>query len=538
MKEINILDCTLRDGGYVNNWCFGNERMRAIFSNLTDAGIDFIEIGFLDERETYDMNRSIQPNTSCYDEIYKGCSKKQSLVFAMIDYGTCSIDNIGLCEESFIDGIRVIFKKPNAEKAVEFAKELMDKGYKVCLQMVSITSYSDSDVLKFAEKVNELNPFAVSIVDTYGLLHAKDVKHYFELLNHNLNEEIVLAYHAHNNFQLAYANTIEIAQEKVKRNLIVDATIYGMGKSAGNAPLELVMMYYNREFGERYDINPILEAIDIHIIKIYSKKYWGYNLQFYLSASNDCHPRYVEYLLEKKTVTVKDINLIIGLIPKSDKLDYNEKIIEELYIQYQNNAKGEYKDETTEFFEEISKRKLLLLGPGKTVLTHQEKIHSYIEQEKPIVIAVNFCPKHIKCDHIFISNAKRYDMIVYEYQQRYDSTKLVVTNNVLNHKNEYDYVLSYHKLLDDNENICDNALIMMLNGMVNHGIKQVMLAGFDGFSEKGISSYYSEYLELSDDYQRLIKINKSIKERIQVLEKQINIDFLTPSLYREEDESV
>lgn len=78
MSNINILDCTLRDGGYVNNWRFGNERMKAIFDNLTDAGIDYIEIGFLDEREVYDENRSIQPNTQCYDKIYKGCKKKQS----------------------------------------------------------------------------------------------------------------------------------------------------------------------------------------------------------------------------------------------------------------------------------------------------------------------------------------------------------------------------------------------------------------------------------------------------------------------------
>lgn len=535
MKKINILDCTLRDGGYVNNWYFGNERMRAIFNNLTEARIDCIEIGFLDEREPYDKDRSIQPNTKCYDEIYKGCSKKQSLVFAMIDFGTCGIENIGLCEESFIDGIRVIFKKPNVEKAVEFAKELMDKGYKVCLQMVSITSYSDMDVLKFVTKVNQINPFAVSIVDTYGLLHAKDAKHYFELLNHNLKAQIILGYHAHNNFQLAYANTIEIAQEGVKRKLILDATLYGMGKSAGNAPLELVVMYYNREIGKCYDINPILEAIDMYIIKMYRQKYWGYNLQFYLSASNDCHPRYVEYLLGKKTITVKDINQIIGLIPEQNKLDYNEKVLEELYVKYQNGTKKYARDDTDKFFGDISEKKILLLGPGKTILSQQEKIKEYINKEKPIVVAVNFYPKYIKCDYIFISNAKRHDMIVFEYQQNPNNIKLVVTNNAANNKKVYDYILSYNKLLDENEYIRDNGLIMMLNGMIIHAVKQVALAGFDGFSEKGLNSYYSEYLELSDDYQHLLRINTKMKERMQMLGKKICLDFLTPSLYDKDE---
>lgn len=306
-----------------------------------------------------------------------------------------------------------------------------------------------------------------------------------------------------------------------------------MGKSAGNAPLELVIMYYNREFGEYYDINPVLEAIDMHILKIYRQKYWGFSLQFYLSASNDCHPRYVEYLLGKKTVTIKDINQIIGLVPAQNKLDYNEKIIEELYIQYQNNAKGYCRDDTDEFFDIVSKQNVLLLGPGKMILSYQEEINTYIEKEKPIVIAVNFYPKHIKCDYIFISNAKRYDMIVCEYQQKQSDIKLAVTNNAVSDKKSYDYILSYYKLLDENEYIRDNGLMMMLNGMIGHGINQVMLAGFDGFSVKGLGNYYSEHLELSDDCQHLLKTNTNMKERIRTLGKKIHIDFLTPSLYKD-----
>lgn len=531
MNKINLLDCTLRDGGYVNDWCFGKEVMQAVFEKLTDAGVEFIEIGFLDERRPFDINRSIQPNTKCYDEIYKGVSKKQSTVFAMIDYGTCNIDNIGLCKDSFIDGIRIIFKKPNAGKAVEFAKHLMDKGYKVCLQMVSITSYSDFDVLEFVNKVNEISPYAVSIVDTYGLLHTRDVMHYFRLLNKNLKEDIILGYHAHNNFQLAYANTIEIAQEKVSRELVLDATIYGMGKSAGNTPLELMVMFMNREFGVRYDINPILEAIDLHILKIYSQKYWGYNLQFYLSASNDCHPQYVQYLLGKKTIRVKDVNQIIGAIPEENKLDYNEKIIEELYVNYQNGVDGSYEDNTDDFFKLLEERDILLLGPGKTVVSHQDNINAYIQEKNPVVIAINFYPQNINCDYIFISNAKRYDLIILEHKQHNSNTKIVVTNNTISNKNIYDYVLSYNKLLDENGYIRENGVVMFLNGLISHNITEVVLAGFDGFSPKGLSSYYSEYLELSDDYEHLLKINANVKERIVKMRERIDISFLTPSLY-------
>lgn len=531
MNKINVLDCTLRDGGYVNDWLFGNETMLAVFEKLTESGVESIEIGFLDDRRPFDPERSIQPSTKCYDEIYKGYSKKQATVFAMIDYGTCSIDNIGLCKDSFIDGIRVIFKKPNAEKAVEYAKQLQDKGYKVCLQMVSITSYSDMDVLEFVNKVNAISPYAVSIVDTYGLLHTKEVLHYFRLLNKNLNDDIILGYHAHNNFQLAYANTIKIAQENVKRELILDATIYGMGKSAGNTPLELLVMYMNREWGVRYDINPILEAIDRHILKIYSQKYWGYSLHFYLSASNDCHPTYVQYLLNKKTITVKDVNQIIGMIPEENRLDYNEKLVEKLYIEYQSGLSGLYKDNTEEFFGLLSQKEVLILGPGKTIRSQQDEINEYISKNNPVVIAVNFYPKHIKCDYIFISNSKRYDLITLEHKNYNSDIKIVVTSNTIKENSSYDYALNYNNLIDENEIIRENGLIMLLNGMDMHGVNKVTLAGCDGFSEKGLSSYYSEYLELSEDYEQLIKINANVKERIQKMKENMEISFLTSSIY-------
>ena len=120
MRNIKLLDCTLRDGGYMNDWEFGHNHLCSIFQRLTDTGVDFIEIGFLDERRPFDRNRSIMPDTRSANRIYGKLDKGRAVVLGMIDYGTCSLENIQHAKETFIDGIRVIFKKHVMREAMEF----------------------------------------------------------------------------------------------------------------------------------------------------------------------------------------------------------------------------------------------------------------------------------------------------------------------------------------------------------------------------------------------------------------------------------
>lgn len=530
MKEISLLDCTLRDGGYVNDWNFGHETMVCIFERLVSAGVDIIEVGFLDERREFDINRSIQPNTECYNKIYNGCDKGNTLVFGMIDYGTCGIENISDKADSFLDGIRIIFKKPNAHKAIELGKQIMAKGYKVCYQMVSITSYNDRDVLDFVDEVNRANPFMVSIVDTYGLLHSQQLNHYFDLLDHNLKESIKLGYHAHNNFQLAYSNCISFLQKRTDRSIAVDGTIYGMGKSAGNAPIELLIMCLNKSYCKSYNIDQILEAIDVNIMKIYHEHYWGYNLHFYLSASNDCHPEYIKYLLQKKTLSIQAVNNIVKDIPEPYKLNYNKECIESLYNKYQSGICNDEKG-TEELFSTIKGKTVLVFGPGKSLKSNSDKVKKYIAENNPIIISANFVFDDIPQDYIFMSNSKRYSMMIIDISKNSLSSKIIATSNITSTGKQFDHVLNYEDLREDSDLISDNSLIMLLNLLRKAEAGNVVLAGFDGFSPNKSENYYNEYLELSADYDRLLCVNSAISNRISELRKQMSISFLTPSLY-------
>lgn len=377
-KTVSLLDCTLRDGGYINDWNFGHDVIIGTYKRLDNACVDYIEVGFLDDRRDFDINRTITPSTSGFDKIFKNIKKKHSIPVAMIDYGTCDISNIKNASESFIEGIRVIFKKDKIEQALPYCKKIKDKGYKLFIQAISITAYSDIEMLEYIQKINEVEPYAFSIVDTYGLLNRKKLTNYFRLMDNNLKSSIKIGYHGHNNFQLAFSNSIEFLATDTKRDLIVDSTVYGMGKSAGNCASELLGMHMNEQYEKNYDINQFLEILDTDLMTIYEKSYWGYKYNFYLSAMQNCHPNYVSYLLNKKTLSVTSVNKILDLIPFEQKLLYKESLIESLYTQYQDKINCVSSD-----FEKLKEiffnKEILLIGPGYTIVKEKEKVKKYFD---------------------------------------------------------------------------------------------------------------------------------------------------------------
>ena len=529
MGNINLLDCTLRDGGYVNDWEFGLDNLVNIFERLVSANVDIIEVGFLDERRSFDINRSICPSTRDMDLIYDRLDKGSSMIVGMIDYGTCDIEKISPCKESFLDGIRVIFKKDKKEKAFEFCRQIKELGYKVFAQLVSITSYSDKELLEAIELANEVKPYAVSIVDTYGLLHKNNLMHYCEVLDHNLLPEIGLGYHSHNNFQLAYSNCIEFLNARLKRDVVVDATLHGMGKSAGNAPIELLAMYLNETWGKKYDINHIMEAIDVNIMNIYRKTPWGYNFKFYISASNDCHPNYVAYLRNKHTLSIKSINAILRELKGDKKLLYDEELIEKLYLDYQAQKIND-KETINILKKKFEGENIVLLGPGKSIETEKGRIKEYIQQKKGLVISTNFLHDEYPISYVFLSNSKRYVQLSATLN-RYE-TKVIATSNVTKTNGEFDFVLQYSSLLDLDATIIDNSLLMLLKVMMKIGVKKVALAGFDGYSTTDNHNYFKSNMEYKFEPLKAKEINEYVLEKIKRFREQLEIEFITTSYYQ------
>ena len=536
MSEISLLDCTLRDGGYVNDWKFGHGNLISIFERLADSGVDIIEIGFLDERRPFDIDRSIMPDTICAGKIYGGLERKQAMVVGMIDYGTCGIENLQPCGESFLDGIRVIFKKHLMHQAMEFCGQVKALGYKVFAQLVSITSYSDGELLELIKLVNEVQPYAVSMVDTYGLLHPDELLHYYEILDENVIPQVKIGFPAHNNFQLGYANALAFISKKSRHDIVVDGTLYGMGKSAGNAPLELIAMRLNDKYGKNYDISPMLEAIEESVMEFYARSQWGYKLFFYLCGKNRVHPNYLKYYDDKKNFSASKMDMLLSQIePEDKKLLYDKDIAEQVYNSYTEGEGSDYNSRIA-FVRETANRKLLLIGPGKNIRLEDSKVQSFIEKEKPYIISINYIPENICVDCVFVTNGKRYhDMTLSLREEKNRNVKFLATTNVECRNGKFHFVVNRAPLLERNESIIDNSFLMLIKFLKSIDVKEVFCAGFDGYSDKE-DNYCNPAMEYLFVKREALHLNSHMKNAIAEFRNTMDIHFITYSAYDAEED--
>lgn len=531
MKEIKLLDCTLRDGGYLNDWEFGHANLLSIFERLVSSGTEIIEIGFIDERRQFDLNRSIMPTSSCARKIYGKTDKRNAIIVGMIDYGTCSIQQLEKCEDSYLDGLRVIFKKHVMHEAIAFCQEVKNLGYKVFAQAVSITSYNDEELLELVGLVNELEPYAMSMVDTYGLLYKDNLMHYFTFLDKHLKPEIGLGYHSHNNFQLAYSNCMEVLRYQTDRMTVIDGTLYGMGKSAGNAPIELLAMHLNEQYGKHYDMNQLLEAIDGNIMNLYQETPWGYSLFFYLAASNHCHPNYVKALMDNHTLSIKSINEILDKIEDEKKLLFDKDYIEQLYYEYQHTNCNDLEDRE-KLSSKLMDKDILILGPGSTLKKEADVIKNYIQEHAPTVIAINFIPDDFQVDYVFLSNPRRYIRLMNAIKEdRNKEVEIIATSNVTKAKGTFKYTLNNSSLLDKDAVVMDYSFVMLLKVLISLGIKHVTCAGLDGYSENE-ENYASKDMEYWFAQRNAETLNRYVYEYLKKAKGNIDVTFITTTHYK------
>ena len=259
---VEVLDCTLRDGGYINNWEFGRHAIPSILKKLDQGGIDIIECGFLTGQSRGEDTTLFQSP----EELVPLLPHREggAMFVAMIALGEWELspDRLPPRCPGGISGIRLTFHREEAEKAFSWAAALMDKGYQVFLQPVGTAFYSDLELLRLVEQVDRLHPFAFYIVDTLGSMLPNQVTRQFHLIDENLDSGVKVGFHGHNNLQLAYANAQTLVELGSSRPLLIDASIQGMGRGAGNLNTELFLEHLNDNAGGRYQVKPLLRAID------------------------------------------------------------------------------------------------------------------------------------------------------------------------------------------------------------------------------------------------------------------------------------
>ncbi len=333
-NKLLLLDCTLRDGGCANSFNFGSSDMEKIKTGLEEVGVDIIEVGYISDKGS-EFNRTQFIDDKAVNNFIK--DKKNNITYvAMIDYNTFDFNKLGDRSENTIDGIRLAFHKKDLDEALKCIEIISKKGYDVYIQPMVIINYSEEELTKLVEFINQSpsNIKALYIVDSFGQMYPENVRKLFKYIDSNLKEDVMLGFHGHNNRQMAYANSLEFINMPTDRYKMIDSSLDGMGKGAGNVPTELLISYINRKLNKDYNIDKAYEIIN-EVIKEYTKEYkWGYEQKYLLSANHGCTPSHVNYFIENFNVNLKELNILLGMLDSSKKIASDKEHCNQVYKKY------------------------------------------------------------------------------------------------------------------------------------------------------------------------------------------------------------
>lgn len=326
MRKIEVLDCTLRDGGYINDWKFGNDNILKIFESLNKANVHYIECGFINNIKTdYDIDTTIFKSFKELENTL--IDNKECEIALMMLINDFDIEKLPVCTSNkWI--IRLSFHKHELDKAIEYGLKIKEKGYKLFFQPTVIMSYEDKEIIHMLEICNNIiKPDVVGIVDTIGEMNQNDITRLTKIFDKYLNRNISLLFHGHNTLQLAFCNSIAFINSCKSRNTIIDSTLMGMGRDAGNVCTELILEYLSSNYSLNYDINEIINLVDNVMIKINSKYKWGYSPFYMLNAQIKIHPKYGKFFRNN----IKELNLIelknlLNKVPLDKKYEFDEKV--------------------------------------------------------------------------------------------------------------------------------------------------------------------------------------------------------------------
>lgn len=516
-NKVKVLDCTLRDGGYINNWEFGEQIIRNIVRSLVEAKIDIIECGFI--RDVI-HNDDISVFNSMEQLSETIAPKSESTLYAvMIEHHNKVYHKIPMYDGRGADIIRVTFRRNEWNDAKKSIRNIIERGYKVCVQPVGTTNYDDESLLKLLKDVNELKPYAFYVVDTLGVMYRHDMRRFFYLIDNNLTKDICLGFHSHNNLQMSFANAQEMIRLANKRSIIIDSSCYGMGRGVGNLATELLCDYINSNIEQRYFITPILNIVDKYLMPIYAEQRWGYDLPYFLSGASKCHPNYASYLIGRETLDIENIEKILSLLPIEARKEYNEELIERLYTDYQSS---EINDENAalELRDMIKGREVLILGSGSSITREKCKIDKAITNR--FVITANFITTEFATDALFISNEKRLGSFCEQLPNC-----VIATSNL---KVDKALVFNYSSLLGEGD-AADNAGAMLVRILKKAKVKKIIMAGFDGFEVDSTKNYAIRGYQKSLDYETAKKKNNDIGRQLKLSLQGIDYEVLTKSKY-------
>ena len=532
--NIQLLDCTLRDGAYIVDAEFGTPTIKGVIRKLQNARTEIIECGWLKDTEHKEGTTFFHVPSDFEQYLFE---KRNDVVYvAMIDWDRYNLDFLPEYDGKSIDAIRVVFPYGKHKEAIKIGEQIEEKGYKVYFQAANTLAYSDDDLVELANDMNKTNAVALSVVDTFGAMYEEDLERIITVLNKELKKNIKMGFHSHNNQQLSFALTMYFV-EKLKefdRGCIVDASLCGMGRGAGNTTTELISSYLNRKQDCNYDLNEIMDAIDLYMQFFQEKYTWGYSTPYFIAGLYCTHVNNIAYLLSNHRASAKDMRNIIESMDESDRRKYDYDLLERKYLENQSRHVDDSKDIQL-LKEEFKNRKILLIAPGKSIEENEEKIKDYIKENNPIVVEVNAVNRKYKQDYLFIVNHARYEYASEIYPEFYAYGKKILLSNIKTEPNENEVILNFDTVVKRGWVHFDNAMITCLRLMDKLEVENLTIAGFDGFKNQYNESYADEKLPSLNPDNKWDELNEEISDMFKDFKNTAtyvkNIEFITNSIF-------
>jgi len=533
-SKIQMLDCTLRDGAYVTDAKFGTPVIKGIIKRMQDAHVDVIECGWLKDAPHKEGSSFFHVPSDL--EQYLLEKSERAIYAVMIDWDRYDLGNLPVRDGKSIDAIRVVFPHGKHKDGAEIAKKIKAKGYEVYLQAANSLAYSDEDLVSLAEAVNEAMPLGVSVVDTFGAMYSEDLQRIVAILDRHLDPKVNLGFHSHNNQQLSFALSIQFIEMlgRSGRGAVVDSSLCGMGRGAGNTTTELLAGYLNRKHQGNYDMNTILDAIDMYVRPFQEVCDWGYSTNYFIAGVCCTHVNNIAYLLNNHRSSAKDIFSIMSSLSPADRVNYDYALLEQKYLEYHSHVADD-EAALAELKKSMQARPVLLIASGKSITEEREKILAYIAEANPIVIGVHTFLADYKYDYLFFSNKLRYDYAQEVHGEVFSPIRKIVASNVKAVPEGNEVVVNYNTLIKRGWPHFDNSVITCLRLLNKLQVENVALAGFDGFSHKYVESYADPSLPSLNPDNKWDELNSEIKEMFEDFKKttarSLNVRFLTNSLY-------
>lgn len=299
--DIQVLDATVRDGGLVNSFFFTDEFIKKLYQTNVKAGVDYMEFGYKASKEIFDVEK-FGKWKFCDEESIRsivGDNNTDMKISVMADVGRTDLEHDILDkQDSVIDLVRVATYVNTIPAAIDMAEYCKAKGYETSINIMAISTSSDKDIKQALELIGKSGADMIYIVDSYGSMYPEQIRELSDMyleVGTKYNKKIGM--HAHNNQQMAFANTIEALTFGVS---MLDATMSGMGRGAGNCAMEALLGFLKNP---KYKLDPVLRFVQSEMLKLKQEgNVWGYDIPYLLTGILNVHPRSaIEYIKENKT---------------------------------------------------------------------------------------------------------------------------------------------------------------------------------------------------------------------------------------------